>query len=402
MVATTEDYRLSVYQGADDARYSGVVKIFAEGIVGSGSLLYGGQMILTAAHLFDANPDSVEVRFDAPFGSSTTISASLLTILPAYDSVSQNYDVALLTLAQPAPDYARRYDLYRQRDELHQVFDLVGYGRPGAGAEGVTSEVPTSAERLVAQNRFDTDVGTLDLFTFDQMSWGPVAGTQLVADFDDGSVALDSLGQLMGVNDLGQNLLEGLITPGDSGGPAFIDGQVAGVASYIARFAQGDQYLDTNETIDSSFGELAFWQRVSSYTQWIDTQIQQTYPDAPQHPEEVVTAVLEGDPGSVQRAYFLLQFTGVVAPGESVSVAYQTRDGTALAGEDYIAVAGRAVIYGSQQQTVIAVELIEDVTAESNEHFWLDISDPQGGVLPGGASVISAQRLILDDDQLIA
>src|SRR5690606_2556212 len=117
---------------------------------------------------------------------------------------------------------------------------------------------------------------------------------------------------------LGQD--EGLIAPGDSGGPAFIDGQIAGIASYIASLSRDNIHPDIDRTINSSFGELGFWQRVSHYQQWIDQHLRAAYPNAPTNPAEVQHTVNEGDSGT-SYAYFLLQFIGVRSdPSQLLSV----------------------------------------------------------------------------------
>ena len=48
------------------------------------------------------------------------------------------------------------------------------------------------------------------------LGWTPLAGTQLFADFDDGSAARDALGLLAGKPDGGTGATEGLIARGDS------------------------------------------------------------------------------------------------------------------------------------------------------------------------------------------
>lgn len=50
-----------------------------------------------------------------------------------------------------------------------------------------------------------------------------------VTDFDNGATTRDVLGRLINLlcTGLGQN--EGLISPGDNGGPAFINGQIVGI-----------------------------------------------------------------------------------------------------------------------------------------------------------------------------
>jgi hypothetical protein len=87
-------------------------------------------------------------------------------------------------------------------------------------------------------------------------------------------------GQLITQSGLGLGETEGLIAPGDSGGPAFINDAVAGVASYITSLSTPGTRPDVNDTTDSSYGEIAGFQRVSSNQQWIDQSLRAEYPNA--------------------------------------------------------------------------------------------------------------------------
>ncbi|MGV8899975.1 MAG: Calx-beta domain-containing protein [Burkholderiaceae bacterium] len=85
----------------------------------------------------------------------------------------------------------------------------------------------------------------------------------------------------------------------------------------------------------------------------------------------------EGNSGTT--TYFLLQFTGVRSnPSQLLSVDYTTRDGSAIAGQDYLATHGTLVLYPNEIQAVIPVEIIGDATPEQNETFYLDVSNPVG------------------------
>jgi hypothetical protein len=97
--------------------------------------------------------------------------------------------------------------------------------------------------------------------------------------------------------------------------------------------------------------------------------------------------------------FFLLQFTGVRAsPDPWLSVEYSTRDGTAKAGEDYLATRGKLVLYPNESQAVIPVEVIGDWVAEPDEVFYLDVFNPVGGSFGPGVTVLTGQRTLLNDD----
>ena len=196
----------------------------------------------------------------------------------------------------------------------------------------------------------------------------------------------------------GLGLDEGLISSGDSGGPAFIEGKIAGVASYIASLQRDGIDPDIDTESNSSYGEIAAWQRVSHYQQWIDQSLRARAVNAPTTPAEVQKLVIEGN-SETTTAYFLLQFTGVRStPTDILSVDYTTRDGTAAAGEDYLPASGTLKLYPGENQAVIPVEIIGDTLPEADETFFLDVFNPVGGSFGEDVVKLTAVRTIVNDD----
>lgn len=400
MVTTAAHFSDPRYRIAPGDGFDGVVRVSFGGYYATGALLYDGRAVLTTAHLFDRRTGPTSVAFETSEGSRS-LSGSGVLRHPGYDSDGNN-DLAIVWLVESAPKRADRYDIYREADEVGRVFEFAGYGSTGSGSAGASSSNASSPIRLTASNRFDADPETLVASAGSVMAWTPLAGTQLIADFDNGQPSRDALGLLVGRSDLGLGLDEGLIAPGDSGGPAFLDGRIAGVASYVASLSQDGSVPDVDTDTNSSFGEIAAWQRVSHYQQWIDQAIRARYPDPPARPEDVVTRVAEGDSG-ISLVYFLLQFTGVRSnPEQILSVEYATRDGTAVAGSDYVATRGTLNLYPDEIQAVIAVEIIGDTIAEQDEVFYLDVFNPVGGSFGDGIVKLTAVRTILDDDGLFS
>lgn len=396
MVTTAAYYANARYRTAPGDPFDGVVRIDYGGYYGTGSLLFDGRALLTAAHLFEGHTGSVNVTVETPWGTQTLEVGDFVTH-PGYD-VQSNNDLAIVWLNAAAPVPVNRYDIYRSNDEIGQTFSLAGYGRMGTGATGATINNSTHSVLLKASNQFDADAATLKTYLPFGMAWSPLAGTQLIADFDNGRYATDALGQLIYRDGLGLGLDEGLVASGDSGGPAFINNQVAGVASYTASLSNGSLQPDIDGTSNSSFGEIASWQRVSAYQQWIDQSLRAHYPAAPTRPSEVKKEVPEGNSG-LGYVYFLLQFTGLrTDPNQVLSVDYSTRDGTATAGSDYLALAGKLNLYPGENQAVMAVEIIGDATPEANETFYLDVFNPVGASFEAGAVRLTAVRTIIDDD----
>ena len=396
MVTTLQDYSNIRYRTTANDAYGGVVRVMVDGYYGTGSLLFGGQAVLTSAHIFNnttSNKANVLIN-------GITYSASH-TIHQEYNVTNDNNDLALLWLEKAPPPQIQRYDIYRTSDEITKEFTMVGYGALGYGSVGAIYE-NDKLVKLKAQNRFDADFADIKAALGGQMQWNPQKKTQLAADFDNGRSANDALGIILSQHDLGLGLDEGFIAAGDSGGPAFIDGKIAGVASYTARLSLTASPLDIDELNNSSFGEIASWQRVSYYQEWIDKSLREHYKDLPLTPADVKKSIQEGDAGAIDYVYFLLEFRGKRESVDGVlSVTYSTRDATAVSGEDYIATSGTVVLYEDENYAFIPVEIIGDNEQEEDEFFYLDVYNPIGGSFAEGIVKLTATRTILDNDTLL-
>lgn len=394
MVATLKSYTDAANHALPGTGYDGVVRVSTSEAYGTGALLYGGRTVLTAAHLlYGANARDVTVYFETD-DESRAVGASWITLHPDYEPFYSNGDLALVWLSGAAPAGAERYDVYRSMDEQGKQFTMAGYGAPGTGEAGVDRQYDGEPLRLKATNRFDADAASIEKALNGVNFWNPAAGTQFAADFDNGHHRYDALGFLLDLADTG-TVSEGMVTSGDSGGPAFIDGRIAGVASYIGIY---DEHDYDAIPFNSSFGELGFWQRAGYYQQWIDQSLRERYPEAPEYRHEVERSVTEGDEGTTY-TYFMLEFTGERSdPDEWLSVDYATQDGTALAGEDYVPVSGTLVLYPGEIQAVIPVEIIGDILPEQEEQFSLVVTNPVGGSFGEGVDELAAVRTIVDND----
>ncbi|MHB0776528.1 Calx-beta domain-containing protein [Halomonas sp. WWR20] len=389
--------RQANYQVLPGDGLDGVVKVSAGGYYGTGTLLPTGRHILTAAHLFErtsqtAGPVDIIVTFDLPQGTQR-LAGTLLPLPAGYRQGEVNDDLALVVLDTPAPLAAERYSLYRDTDEVEQTVQLVGYGQAATGDTGKL-DIAGAPVKRAGLNTFDALGETLDSITRPQ-GWTTEPGSQLLMDFDNGTPEQDALGRLFGINDPGLGENEVFISSGDSGGPAFIDERIAGVATYAASLQKGSVAPDINLSVDSSFGEVAGFQRVSHHTQWIDTTVRDSLPQAPSRPEEVELRIVEGN-AATTLAYFLVQLPN--PPAQGASVGYRTVDGTAVAGEDYFSVADTLVLYPGESHAVVPVEIIGDTLIEGDETFALEIFNPRGGRFANGQEVLRAERTIVDDD----
>ena len=258
------------YLVPDGSGFDGVAMVFAGPGMGSGALLSTGIHVLTAAHVVEGPifsqplPTSlIDVIFYTPTGVEI-IPASSVIIHPDWNGdVFNGADVAIITLAFAPSIGVERYDIYRESDGVGQTTEKYGFGNTG---QGNTGQVPAIFDglRRGGLNRWDsTGGGLLDTFSI-EMSDGV-----LMYDFDNGLAANDAFGQAYGIHDLGYGNLEVGSAQGDSGGPTFIDGKIAGVTSFGMINLMAPQ-TDVTAALDFSFGELRGDARVSSYAEWID------------------------------------------------------------------------------------------------------------------------------------
>lgn len=282
---------------ADRAGLGGVAKLSAAGTAtvnfdigpfefdtnwsGSGVLLATGRHVLTAAHCIKGTETvlsdgtsltysyiatSGTVTFRLPGGRDVAIPVSKFTAHPGWDhNALHGNDIGILELEFTAPSEIERYDVYRlaggtpvEAAELGSRALLVGYGLKGTGTDGATPD--TDGTERWGWNQYDaTMAGVADVLNGD---------SQLVFDFDNGLAANDCLGILKVHTDLGLGDFEVNIASGDSGGPGFVDGLVAGIHSYGRGF---EGLPDVKPGTNSSFGEIAVDTRVSAYADWIDS-----------------------------------------------------------------------------------------------------------------------------------
>ena len=403
MVATARNYTRSEYQPQPE--HSGVARINVGDHHGTGSLLYDGRAVLTAAHLWDAAPqqlpaESIKIEFHFSNGDKQTLSAESYALYPGYrKNQSHQQDLALVWLSEPASTDAWRYTLYRD-DPVGQVFNLVGYGYPGTGQQGYQPSNRTSEiTKLSAWNLFDLDASLLSQQLENITGSSIQPGTQLVADFDNGRPENDALGQLYNTPDLGLGWKEGMITPGDSGGPAFIDGQVAGIASYSARLSSPQGSPDIDGQLNGTFGELGFWTNThhAPYQQWIDQTLRANYQNAPARREDVQTE-WHLQPNEQALTYFLLEYLGTRTPtSDQLLFHFSTRDGSAQAGIDYLPQQGSVILYPEENQVAIPITLMGRDQPAQDLNFYLDVTHETAG---GQLVELSAQRLIQVDDWL--
>ena len=277
---------------ATSPAYSGVVTLImnfgADGsFICTGSLLPDRQSILTAAHCVTGTanqprPVSTTIYFPdvtvdgVPFLGTAGNAVGQRTITnyrvhPGYtgEVIDQN-DIAVLRMDSPAPASARAYSLFNATDLTGQQFNIAGYGGRSDTGGSVGTNLGTGRLRQ-GQNRFDYRFGDADFegFWTDRDAAGEnFFGTAdidytYISDFDNGLAANDAScviaaatfgGQTPKYCNRGTGLDEVSTAGGDSGGPQFINGQLAGVTSFGLTF--GAAFGDIDNRLNSSFGEF--------------------------------------------------------------------------------------------------------------------------------------------------
>ena len=82
------------------------------------------------------------------------------------------------------------------------------------------------------------------------------------------------------------------------------------------------------------------------------------------------------------------------ASSDPVMVSYETQDGTAHAGQDYVAAQGTLVFAPGETEKTVVVAIIDDLVEDSGEVFTLRLSNAQGGEIVDPQAV----GTILNDD----
>ncbi|MBR4833814.1 MAG: trypsin-like serine protease [Thermoguttaceae bacterium] len=241
---------------------NGDSQIDAESL-GTGSLLTTGMHVLTAAHVvtgddgtpIDPSETQILVTFHTANGT-VSIPVAEVYVHETYDGETggAGVDLAILQLATAAPRELEGYELYTGSDEIGQTVTFVGYGTYG---EADDAENDAIGDRGIGVKHQGQNVYELDGSNF-QDSENP---NVLVYDFDDGTAANDYLGNYYGIYNRGLGDDEAITAPGDSGGPTFINGQIAGVCSWGTDFDGDESFGPGNYQVDV---------RVSAYVDWVN------------------------------------------------------------------------------------------------------------------------------------
>ena len=298
-------------------QYSGTVGLLMNGSVCSGTLLRDRQTILTAAHCVagtngqqDVADNGVTVFFRTPGagpdtqfyyggpGYQTQQSADIFVHESYTGDVIDHNDIALVRLADVAPDFATAYNLYT--GEIAGLdMNVTGYGSTSSvgGAVGVNVSNPNrlgwfrqglnTYDFALGDDRFENAMGV--------NAWAAILGEPVSqfeysywSDFDSGLATNDAscritqasnFGGEPGLSfcDLGTGLREVGVAGGDSGGGSFINGAVASINSYGITF--GANWGDSFTGLNSSYGEFTGYVPVWYHAGWIGERMLAEVPE---------------------------------------------------------------------------------------------------------------------------
>lgn len=276
--------------------YTGVGTLFvttaSTAVTGFGGLCTGAltsnRTVVTAGHCLSNKTQAgkydpvTSVRFFLPsLGERTkalTFVGHNIVVNPNFDitNILGGNDIAQFQLIGNAPTAG--YQLYtaQNNSEIGSVFTRVGTGTIGDMTG--TSAGPFDYDQRAGVNLWEAKGDTFG-----------VSASILFSDFDDGTAAHDVFGQLginsqTGIVDSKGHLIDTNSSPGDSGGPEFINGKIAGITSFGVSAAAfqgghcGTGYIDPYAAPDgrctnSSVGELSGDTQVSAFLPFVNDYI---------------------------------------------------------------------------------------------------------------------------------
>ncbi len=303
---TVQDPNDPIYANAGENLANGVGSIFVQfdqtgtgGFICTASAI-SPRHILTAAHcVLEQNMIVSRIRFVLSAGRSTPaiIDASAFEVHPFYPALAPVFgafapgDIAVIELSEDIPAGTEVYELYRNADEFDQEVRHYGHGGAGRGNQGVTvgadffygrtglnryeqTLIPFFGSPLFDSLLYDFDgagrfTNAMEWWFTSEFACAP-ENTDNPSQAQDGQCTTFKDGSYPDFKGFGK--LEIGLAGGDSGGPGFIDGKIAGVHSFgfTHQCAGVTNRTDFTCGLDSSFGEMSGDTRVSSYAGWID------------------------------------------------------------------------------------------------------------------------------------
>lgn len=228
---------------------------------------FGTYNLLSGSATFEGNSEFITISID----SANSVKH------PDYDGdFIKGNDIAILKLTS-SPTGVPGIPHATSGNAVGSVVDKTGYGLSGYFSSGTDSSSYPFGIQREGQNRYDALGDTM------YSALGLTAGTDYVSgavyqyDSDDGTSGHDAFGFFFGISNNGLGINEVISASGDSGGPTFVNGELAGITSYgITLQYTNKKTSDCTKQfgqpkLDSSCGEFAGDTRVSKYSDWIAT-----------------------------------------------------------------------------------------------------------------------------------
>ncbi|QJE99226.1 trypsin-like serine protease [Luteolibacter luteus] len=251
IIAPADDPAVTAQMYRDAAQpYTSVGEVKGSGFGGSGVSI-GGQWVLTAGHVALSKQNGGTFVLG---GQTYTVQSAI--VHPNFTLSGPNFDVGLLFLSTAVNGVppAQMYDFGSPESILGQQATWVGYGLAGTGATGQQGPF-----------EFRAFTNVIDVLG-DHPLYEGLPSTSFIADFDrPGDPTKNNP-----ASDPTPTLLEGNVTPGDSGGGVFVT--VAGV-NYLVGINSYSGTLDAmSGSTNGRYGALSGASHLSLFYPWIFEQ----------------------------------------------------------------------------------------------------------------------------------
>lgn len=328
-----------------------------EGDSGTNTLSFG--VVVDRPGIAEISVDYATSNVTAEAGLDYTATSSTLVLPPG--EVAASIDIEVLTETTIETDEQMIVNLLgvspNARIDVDEAIGFIvndDFPKVSMG-DGSVTESDSGQVALSLPITLDASATEALEVTFETSDDTAVAGTDYVGKAGTVSIPAGDMSAVVTVDTLGDSLLESTeqfkVTLVDLSGPALLD-QAIGVGTIV-----------DNDLAPTTLALAA-----------------------------INTSVVEGDSGT---STLVTSVMLTELASDDINFDYQTVDGTAIAGEDYVAAAGTATIAAGQLSTPIELTINGDTSEEPDESFVLQISSPSQPI-----DVVMSQGLvtITDDD----